>query len=701
MALAISTQFNKFVEFAETQRNPRTSSAIARFAGEAGNLGARNIQAADPRSDSVGKIGRHGDQRDANNEARTAFRQAVIDMFGGEDYIPKNVRTAMKLQDYDQGRPLTARRIMAVKTAIEAYRQSAEQAFEAASEIALNGLLYAAHGHGGIDHDWNRRVDGLIAVAVNASVGDQDALDVVKASIVDILKVGGANLRTEEQVKARVSNILASVAELRAAAKGNAHVFSAGLELLKLMAGKRMPDGIIRSIVDLTMKQGIGKLKSLTPRTSGINLHKAVAQALGNVDKAMDASGAELAFVADTIMQARLRKFCIAVQLARCSDAEARRVTALFDTEKAAQLASIYGDMINGDFGDIPADMAQQMHRQGLVFTDGIDNIYASLQNRTGVPEENRRVFAPPQNPDHNLVDRDEVANDIHEIAGERAERDLNLFLNNVVAGRGRGAGKVRALYSNVLGERPFQPTETIRNKAGDNILGMFNRNFCKTRKVDGPGLFTADLGNGNLSVVLPGNIALTSGDALDKLASFMTHGEKTTYQSLGDNDRCKVVNLVSMLNRQNAEIGEKAEALTVDSQGRDAKFEFGGNFTKRKFSLSFDDNNSVFVIRCETERALDSLRVKNEAGFEDVPVGAGSKVETSYEIRIPMDEIDRFAGISQRRFAMYDDQYAEDFVNGPGVNPHAHSRIGNVLGGFKIGGERLRCSTSFKLTVN
>lgn len=61
MALTISDQFNKFVEFAQTQRNPGTSKAIARFAGEAGNLGARNIQAADPRRDAVGRTGRHAD----------------------------------------------------------------------------------------------------------------------------------------------------------------------------------------------------------------------------------------------------------------------------------------------------------------------------------------------------------------------------------------------------------------------------------------------------------------------------------------------------------------------------------------------------------------------------------------------------------------------------------------------------------------
>ena len=41
-------------------------------------------------------------------------------MFGGEAKIPESVKKAMLLGDYGDGRPLTARRIMAVKDAIDA-----------------------------------------------------------------------------------------------------------------------------------------------------------------------------------------------------------------------------------------------------------------------------------------------------------------------------------------------------------------------------------------------------------------------------------------------------------------------------------------------------------------------------------------------------------------------------------------------------
>ena len=51
-------------------------------------------------------------------------------MFGGEDKIPAGVRDAMKLQDYGKGKPLTARRILAVKNAIDASGVLRQKAFD-------------------------------------------------------------------------------------------------------------------------------------------------------------------------------------------------------------------------------------------------------------------------------------------------------------------------------------------------------------------------------------------------------------------------------------------------------------------------------------------------------------------------------------------------------------------------------------------
>jgi len=59
-------------------------------------------------------------QKQLNNETRELFKQMVIDIFGTSiDDVPKSVRSAMELSKFDNtGRPLTARRVMAVNKAI-------------------------------------------------------------------------------------------------------------------------------------------------------------------------------------------------------------------------------------------------------------------------------------------------------------------------------------------------------------------------------------------------------------------------------------------------------------------------------------------------------------------------------------------------------------------------------------------------------
>lgn len=83
----------------------------------------RDLRLADTDGDRAGGFSalfRSRANKEANDATRELFKSAVAEMFGGEDNIPENVRAAMKMKDYGKGRPLTARRIMAVKTAIDA-----------------------------------------------------------------------------------------------------------------------------------------------------------------------------------------------------------------------------------------------------------------------------------------------------------------------------------------------------------------------------------------------------------------------------------------------------------------------------------------------------------------------------------------------------------------------------------------------------
>ena len=126
MALDINgynATFKAFTDFATKSVEAGKDKSIARASADVatGALAGREIKAAT--TDSIRgffKWFRSSDEKAANDATRKLFRDAIIDMFGGESKIPAAVKKAMIMADYDCGKPLTARRILAVKAAIDA-----------------------------------------------------------------------------------------------------------------------------------------------------------------------------------------------------------------------------------------------------------------------------------------------------------------------------------------------------------------------------------------------------------------------------------------------------------------------------------------------------------------------------------------------------------------------------------------------------
>ena len=133
MALTIdlnNAQFRQFVDFASQAHRSRSDSKIAQLGqgvDGANPLAGRTIVAKSS-WDFVGNVGRRTASRATNDNVRELFRNTIVDIFGGESRIPASVKDAMKLADYGKGKPLTARRILAVKTAVAAEVAKLEQA---------------------------------------------------------------------------------------------------------------------------------------------------------------------------------------------------------------------------------------------------------------------------------------------------------------------------------------------------------------------------------------------------------------------------------------------------------------------------------------------------------------------------------------------------------------------------------------------
>jgi len=138
--------FRSFVDFAQTKVDAGQRKAIADvsfLAGKKGERGALAVQTST--TDSVGGvISRTARHVEINNTTRQLFFHAVVDMFGSKEDIPPAVWNALKHQDYGGGRPLTARRIMAVKNAIDASGVARQRAADAKLGTFDNAEVRAA-----------------------------------------------------------------------------------------------------------------------------------------------------------------------------------------------------------------------------------------------------------------------------------------------------------------------------------------------------------------------------------------------------------------------------------------------------------------------------------------------------------------------------------------------------------------------------
>ena len=155
--------YKAFTDFASKVKD----KTIASFGDEKlikneSGLGNRSIVPSQNK-DFIGNIGRFADKKEANNAVRALFRQSIIDMFGGESMIPASVKTAMRLGDYDKGKPLSARRIKIVKAAIDAVKRDMEpitidkdtaKKLIEESEISMGGSLDDYNGANKLATEW-------------------------------------------------------------------------------------------------------------------------------------------------------------------------------------------------------------------------------------------------------------------------------------------------------------------------------------------------------------------------------------------------------------------------------------------------------------------------------------------------------------------------------------------------------------------
>ena len=267
--------FKAFVDFAQAKTTENNKTAVARLGQEGdGALDARSVSASD--TDYVHNWFRSGDDQDANDRARRAFRKSVADMFGGEARIPAAVRKAMLMGDYKKkGRPLTARRIMAVKKAIDADGTATPFNFKGKIDVApaaakMKAALLLAKS---ADADAKgRAVDALLEdvksePALLALLMANDCKAARK-----VMLGSGNELRSTVAIRAKLMALRENIMELREAAGCDNRLTKTGLKLLAKFGGNALPRGTIRKIVEAAGRIAVAPLRGLSSSLSPARL---------------------------------------------------------------------------------------------------------------------------------------------------------------------------------------------------------------------------------------------------------------------------------------------------------------------------------------------------------------------------------------------------------------------------------------------
>ena len=218
-------QYQQFVDFASAD-GVKDKTILASEKTQDGDL----TIVAKTRGDFRGNILRSKDTRDANDAIRASFKQAIINLFGvtSEDKLPDSVKTAMKLDDYGKGKPLTARRILSVKAAVD--KQLEEMAQSAQKSLIASGTTAIA----GVDIkqlDKDAAVKERLATVIKTCGDDTDVLELIKSDMAKAIFEPGPHgstvLLSNDRVSAKVDQFINKIKSLKVQTQDHPKLYDA------------------------------------------------------------------------------------------------------------------------------------------------------------------------------------------------------------------------------------------------------------------------------------------------------------------------------------------------------------------------------------------------------------------------------------------------------------------------------------------
>ena len=598
---------------------------------------------------------RSGASKKANDIARDIFRQSVYDIFGGESLVPPSVREAMKLEDYGSGKPLTARRILAVKEAIDQEMMRFAETFEAAKATAPKALRQT---------DEKARAGELeiLGEALRRCGLDRDAEAIVAKHADKFLLAPNESPRSPADVRAKVDRLLANLAELRAIAKGDASVLGAGLELLDDLAGKDIPDGFLTKLARASKSPKIGEIKGLSGASNPLQIHKAIVRYRDSVEEALDASGAKDVLKGGDELDP-CRQFLGSLMILRCGESGVRPVRDALNTEAASRTLAVYAAIEDDkvDLGVSSLNLQAEIGGNATALERSLELFRLSadvlLRRETG------RLHAHPGRIDAKETMASEIAADLTAISERRIARDVQAAVDHIVKGRGPGSDTVRKLGLGKLGDRCLDPAAKLGDAQRRIVKNMLNwtlvseaAKFARGRYEET--CFHRDITR-KLDVRIPGaRLAGHFETAREQIARFVTRNPGATYATLDPAAKRKADLVMSILSQEGEKPAITGLSVALDPKESGDILQLTGTprTDERTFELDITPQGDL-TVRFTARRAGYTHLVDPATG-QGVPINPKASISYSYELRIPAAELDRLAELA---FSRYEDGPAKE----------------------------------------
>ena len=610
------TNFSIFTDFA-SKVSGRTRLALDTILDREGGETTTHTVKASKNWDFIGNIKRNAEKRRVNNDVRAFFLNTVAELFGGEDHIPDTVKTAMKMQNFGgSGKPLTARRIIAVKKAIEEVRDPTSYLkYESDFNVAANMMKETINKHADLGDRKRFPADAMnnaINTVINAAGADVALMNVLKDKEVlnKVLVTFDNRLRSTDDIKAKVAAIKANVDELRTAAGSTSPMFFMGLRNIINMDGSTLKAGMITSIVKQATEADISNLRKMSGSSGVTQIHNGVTQYVNIVDDIMMKSKVMTSFKQGGSADDRshVKKFIGGMLIARCTKSNQEAIRAALKTEACGKLQSVYSPLAQISMEDTSPELAQEIKNYADRCDNALTDIATQIKPEGGKYEDETgttRKVAKQAEGENAISEEsklfDKISGDIYSNAEKSIEKKTQSIIDQFVPSNGQGSDVIKNKVADKIkqfgvNKATLQIQQDMNNitKNGLHFNIITNaKAFAETKNI-AQTLFAEDLQRlqttGSFKV---GGEKLDSdpNKAADQIAKFVTGGKKT-FAELDAKERMKAFVVMSFVTQDTIQTMSRNMFAAFDPIQNKPPFtviDDGAEWTNAKSNLQMD----------------------------------------------------------------------------------------------------------------